>query len=199
MPAVLQRSGQLHHVHLSRSTDGGFRRPRSEMSLRPGSRLPIPGHALIQVMQRAQGSNTAPARNWDISFSPPSPGRIGLLLSLSPPSSDGFDTTLPFPTASPMYPRACWRLGSRLYGSPSHSQVCTLSRSPSSALTMSRPVQGFLSSIAALPAFAQALDGYLIPALYTTTNFVLQGLFCLGEFSPSFKDCREMTDAGGKA
>ncbi|RDX54611.1 hypothetical protein OH76DRAFT_1340540 [Lentinus brumalis] len=39
---------------------------------------------------------------------------------------------------------------------------------------------GFLSSIAALPAFAQALDGYLIPGLYTATNLVLQGLFCLG-------------------
>ncbi|KAI0746881.1 hypothetical protein C8Q80DRAFT_1105646 [Daedaleopsis nitida] len=39
---------------------------------------------------------------------------------------------------------------------------------------------GFLSSVAALPAFAQALGGYLIPVLYTCTNFVLQGLFCLG-------------------
>ena len=47
----------------------------------------------------------------------------------------------------------------------------------------SRSIAGFLSSIAALPAFAQALDGYLIPGLYTAANLVLQGFFCLGECS----------------
>ncbi|KAI0711275.1 hypothetical protein C8Q76DRAFT_769218 [Earliella scabrosa] len=41
-------------------------------------------------------------------------------------------------------------------------------------------LSGFLSSVVALPAFAQALDGYLIPVLYCLANFVLQGLFCLG-------------------
>ena len=41
---------------------------------------------------------------------------------------------------------------------------------------------GLLGSFAALPAFAQALEGYLIPVLYLFLNFVLQGLFCLGEF-----------------
>ena len=41
---------------------------------------------------------------------------------------------------------------------------------------------GFLSNILALPAFAEALNGYTIPALYTGSNFVLQGIFCLGQF-----------------
>ncbi|KAI0711172.1 hypothetical protein C8T65DRAFT_574982 [Cerioporus squamosus] len=48
------------------------------------------------------------------------------------------------------------------------------------AVWFSLSLTGFLSSVAALPAFAQALDGYLIPGLYTATNFVLQGFFCLG-------------------
>ncbi|KAI1798118.1 hypothetical protein LXA43DRAFT_875791 [Ganoderma leucocontextum] len=39
---------------------------------------------------------------------------------------------------------------------------------------------GFLSNILALPAFAEALDGYLIPVFYTVSNFLLQGIFCLG-------------------
>ena len=43
---------------------------------------------------------------------------------------------------------------------------------------------GFLSSIAAVPAFAEALNGYLFPALYCLANFVLQGMFCLGESVP---------------
>ena len=53
------------------------------------------------------------------------------------------------------------------------------SRRPSPA-HLSRPT-GLLGSFAALPAFAQALDGYLIPVLYLFLNFVLQGIFCLGE------------------
>lgn len=47
-------------------------------------------------------------------------------------------------------------------------------------LSLSQPT-GLLGSFAALPAFAQALDGYLIPVLYLFLNFVLQGIFCLGE------------------
>ncbi|PIL27596.1 hypothetical protein GSI_10747 [Ganoderma sinense ZZ0214-1] len=39
---------------------------------------------------------------------------------------------------------------------------------------------GFLSNLLAFPAFAEALDGYIIPSLYTGSNFVLQGIFCLG-------------------
>ncbi|KAH9916724.1 uncharacterized protein BXZ73DRAFT_53622 [Epithele typhae] len=39
---------------------------------------------------------------------------------------------------------------------------------------------GLLGSFTALPAFAQALDGYLIPILYFLYNLVLQALFCLG-------------------
>lgn len=41
-------------------------------------------------------------------------------------------------------------------------------------------ILGFLSSFVALPAFAEALNGYLIPVLYTVSNFLLQGMFCLG-------------------
>ncbi|TBU41725.1 hypothetical protein BD309DRAFT_251766 [Dichomitus squalens] len=41
-------------------------------------------------------------------------------------------------------------------------------------------LSGLLSSIAAVPAFAEALNGYLIPALYCLANLVLQGMFCLG-------------------
>ncbi|RPD65614.1 hypothetical protein L226DRAFT_530844 [Lentinus tigrinus ALCF2SS1-7] len=48
------------------------------------------------------------------------------------------------------------------------------------AVWFSLSLTGFLSSIAALPAFAQAMNGYLIPVLYTVINFLLQGLFCLG-------------------
>lgn len=40
---------------------------------------------------------------------------------------------------------------------------------------------GLLGSFAAVPAFAQALDGYLLPAVYTFLNCILQGLFCLGK------------------
>ncbi|KAI0646392.1 hypothetical protein C8Q79DRAFT_667144 [Trametes meyenii] len=39
---------------------------------------------------------------------------------------------------------------------------------------------GLLSSLAAVPAFAYSLDGYLIPIFYGITNCMLQGLFCLG-------------------
>ncbi|KAI0360585.1 hypothetical protein OH77DRAFT_1418556 [Trametes cingulata] len=39
---------------------------------------------------------------------------------------------------------------------------------------------GLLSSVAAIPALARSLDGYLIPALYGATNCMLQGFFCLG-------------------
>ncbi|KAL1943918.1 hypothetical protein VTO73DRAFT_3736 [Trametes versicolor] len=39
---------------------------------------------------------------------------------------------------------------------------------------------GLLSSIAAIPAFARSLNGFLIPVLYGATNCMVQGLFCLG-------------------
>ncbi|KAI0764870.1 hypothetical protein C8Q74DRAFT_1206177 [Fomes fomentarius] len=48
------------------------------------------------------------------------------------------------------------------------------------AVWFSLSLTGFLSSAATLPAFADAMEGYLIPILYTSTNFVLQGFFCLG-------------------
>lgn len=58
------------------------------------------------------------------------------------------------------------------------------------------PAKGFLSSVVALPAFAQALDGYLIPVLYCLANFVLQGLFCLGESQYLSEAGCGMTDSG---
>ena len=58
---------------------------------------------------------------------------------------------------------------------------------------------GFLSSIAAVPAFAEALNGYLFPVLYCLANFVLQGMFCLGESgTPSGADWEANVIARGR-